>query len=139
MQGALIRPALRLYGERLTIIYGICFNFSAFVVLALVTNGWVAMGFIPLTVLGAVVTPAMQGLMSQSAGDDQQGELQGVISSAKSLAAIMAPLAMTQIFFVFTTDGRFFPGAPFLLSAALMLLCLTVFLARPVASIRRDA
>ena len=139
VQGALIRPALRIYGERLTIIYGICFNFSAFVVLALVTNGWVAMGFIPLTALGAVVTPALQGLMSQSAGDDQQGELQGVISSAKSLAAIMAPLAMTQIFFVFTTDGWFFPGAPFILSAVLMVLCLTVFLARPVASIRRDA
>ena len=139
VQGALIRPALRIYGERLTIIYGICFNFSAFVVLALVTNGWVAMGFIPLTALGAVVTPALQGLMSQSAGDDQQGELQGVISSAKSLAAIMAPLAMTQICFVFTTDGWFFPGAPFILSAVLMVLCLTVFLARPVASIRRDA
>ena len=139
VQGALIRPALRIYGERLTIIYGICFNFSAFVVLALVTNGWVAMGFIPLTALGAVVTPALQGLMSQSAGDDQQGELQGEISSAKSLAAIMAPLAMTQIFFVFTTDGWFFPGAPFILLAVLMVLCLTVFLARPVASIRRDA
>lgn len=139
VQGALIRPALRVYGERLTIIFGICFNFSAFVVLALVTNGWVALGFIPLTALGAVVTPALQGLMSKSAADDQQGELQGVISSAKSLAAIMAPLAMTQIFFVFTTQGRFFPGAPFVLSAALMVMCFVVFLARPQRVVRRDA
>jgi MFS transporter, DHA1 family, tetracycline resistance protein len=108
------------------------------VVLALVTNGWVALGFIPLTALGAVVTPALQGLMSQSAADNQQGELQGVISSAKSLAAIMAPLAMTQLFFVFTTGGRFFPGAPFVLSAALMVLCLSVFLAGRAALVRRD-
>lgn len=140
VQGALIRPALRRYGERLTIIYGICFNFSAFVVLALVTNGWVALGFIPLTALGAVVTPALQGLMSKSAGDDQQGELQGVISSAKSLAAIMAPVVMTQIFFAFSRPGGlFFPGAPFVLSAGLMVLCLVVFLARPVRVVRNDA
>lgn len=140
VQGALIRPALRRYGERLTIIYGICFNFSAFVVLALVTNSWVALGFIPLTALGAVVTPALQGVMSKSAGDDQQGELQGVISSAKSLAAIIAPLVMTQIFFAFSRPGGlFFPGAPFVLSAGLMLLCLVVFLARPVRVVRNDA
>ena len=139
VQGVLIRPALRRYGERLTIIYGICFNFSAFVVLAIVTNGWVALGFIPLTSLGAVVTPALQGLMSKSAADNQQGELQGIISSAKSLAAIMAPLAMTQLFFAFTRPGSvFFPGAPFVLSALLMVLCLAVFLVRPGQVISRD-
>ena len=140
VQGALIRPALRRFGERLTIIYGISFNFSAFVVLALVTNGWVALGFVPLTALGAVVTPALQGMMSRVAADDQQGELQGVISSAKSLATIMAPLAMTQIFFIFTARGAvFFPGAPFVLSAGLMVLCLVVFLAGPVQVASRDA
>jgi MFS transporter, DHA1 family, tetracycline resistance protein len=140
VQGVLIRPALRIYGERLTIIYGICFNFSAFVVLALVTNGWVALGFIPLTALGAVVTPALQGLMSKSAADNQQGELQGVISSAKSLATMIAPLAMTQIFFAFTgPGGTFFPGAPFVLSAVLMVVCLSVFLARPHQAARSDA
>ncbi len=140
VQGALIRPALRLLGERTTIIYGICFNFAAFVVLALITNGWAALAFTPLTALGAVVTPALQGMMSKTAADNQQGELQGVISSAKSLATIMAPLAMTQIFFAFTARGSvFFPGAPFILSAALMVLCLTVFLIRPMQPARRDA
>jgi DHA1 family tetracycline resistance protein-like MFS transporter len=58
--------------------------------------------------------------------------LQGVIASTRSVAQILAPLAMTQVFWAFTSgDGPGFPGAPFLVSAALMVLCLAVFLTRP--------
>ncbi|AGI69413.1 putative class C tetracycline resistance protein [Octadecabacter antarcticus 307] len=132
VQGVLIRPALRRFGERGTIIYGITFNFLAFVVLTQITTGWVALAFIPLTALGAVVTPALQGLMSQRAGDDQQGELQGVISSAKSMAMIFSPLVMTQLFWAYTNDvGSYFPGAAFALSAGVMIACMMVFLGRP--------
>lgn len=131
VQGVLIRPALKRFGERGTIIYGITFNFTAFVILTMVSSGWVALAFIPLTALGAVVTPALQGLMSQRAGDDQQGELQGVIASAKSMAMIFSPLVMTQLFWVYTNDaGAYFPGAAFALSAAIMILCMVVFLNR---------
>ncbi|MEL6957947.1 MAG: TCR/Tet family MFS transporter [Pseudomonadota bacterium] len=132
VQGALIRPVLRRFGERGTIIYGISFNFIAFIALTLLTNGWVALAFTPITSLGAVVTPALQGLMSRRASDDQQGELQGVIASAKSMAMIFSPLVMTQIFWAFTTEnGPYFPGAAFALSAVLMIVCMAVFLARP--------
>jgi DHA1 family tetracycline resistance protein-like MFS transporter len=135
VQGGLIRIALKHLGERGTIIYGLCFNLSAFVILTMISNGWVALMFIPLTAFGAVVTPALQGLMSQRAGDDQQGELQGVIASAKSIAMIFSPLVMTQLFWAFTTEtGLYFPGAPFVLSAALMVVCLLVFTTRPRAA-----
>jgi DHA1 family tetracycline resistance protein-like MFS transporter len=130
VQGALMGPILRRFGERATITYGLVFNLSAFVVLTLIGNGWLALAFIPLTSLGAVVTPALQGRMSRIADDNQQGELQGVIASAKSLAQILSPLVMTQLFWAATDRGAVdLPGAPFLLSAALMLVCLTVFLA----------
>jgi len=132
VQGGLIRIALRKFGERGTIIYGIAFNFLAFVVLTQITTGWVALAFIPLTALGAVVTPALQGLMSQRAGADQQGELQGVISSAKSMAMIFSPIIMAQLFWAYTNDvGLYFPAAAFVLSAAIMVLCMIVFLGRP--------
>jgi DHA1 family tetracycline resistance protein-like MFS transporter len=129
VQGGLIRLILAWLGERGTILFGITFNFCAFIFLALVTNGWVALAFTPITALGAVVTPALQGKMSRIAQDDQQGELQGVISSARSVAQIFSPLAMTQVFFLFTAGSDvYLPGAPFLLSATLMILCLAVFL-----------
>ncbi|MCF6445597.1 TCR/Tet family MFS transporter [Nereida sp. MMG025] len=129
VQGFLIRIVLPRFGEVKTILYGFTFNFFAFIVLTLVDNGWIVLAFTPITAFGAVVTPALQGLMSKAAGDDQQGELQGVIASAKSIAMIFAPLVMTQTFWYFTDDkGLYLPGSAFALSASLMIVCLAVFM-----------
>lgn len=133
VQAGLIRLVLARLGEAGTILYGILFNLLAFVTIAFVRDGTLALWLVPLTALGAVVTPALQAQMSKAAPDDRQGELQGVVASARSVAQIFAPLAMTQIFWVFTAgEGAGFPGAPFLLSAGLMVVCLGVFAWRPV-------
>ena len=130
VQAGLIRIVLARLGETGTILYGLCFNLAAFVVLAIVRDGQTALWLTPLTALGAVVTPALQAQMSKAAPDDRQGELQGVISSVRSVAQIFAPLVLTQVFYAFTAgEGPGFPGAPFLVSAGLMVLCLAVFLA----------
>jgi DHA1 family tetracycline resistance protein-like MFS transporter len=133
VQGGLIRVILRRLGERNTVLYGLVFNLFAFLALGLVESGSLAMILTPLTALGAVVTPALQGIMSRTAPDDAQGELQGVISSTASLAMVVSPLVMTQVFAAFTApEARLFlPGAPFLVSMLLMAACMAVFLARP--------
>ncbi|MFT7189525.1 MAG: DHA1 family tetracycline resistance protein-like MFS transporter, partial [Dinoroseobacter sp.] len=119
--------------ERTTVLYGFCFNAFAFLCLALVVSPIWALILTPMTALGAVVTPALQGIMSQKASDNQQGELQGVISSARSVAYIIGPLVMSQIFAAFTLSPvlPYMPGAPFVVSMLLMGVCLTVFLTRP--------
>jgi MFS transporter, DHA1 family, tetracycline resistance protein len=136
VQGGLIRVILRSLGERNTVIYGLVFNVFAFLALGLVESGTVALILTPLTALGAVVTPALQGMMSRTAPDDAQGELQGVIASTASLAMVVSPLVMTQVFAAFTAPGAalFLPGAPFLVSMALMLACMGVLLVRPRAA-----
>jgi MFS transporter, DHA1 family, tetracycline resistance protein len=133
VQGGLIRVILRVLGERNTVLYGLVFNVFAFLAVGLVTSGAVALILTPLTALGAVVTPALQGIMSRTVPDDAQGELQGVISSTASLAMIVSPLLMTQVFAAFTAPGAevFLPGAPFLVSMLLMVACMGVFFARP--------
>ncbi|MEO0677473.1 MAG: TCR/Tet family MFS transporter [Pseudomonadota bacterium] len=131
VQGVLIRVIMPRFGERATIVYGCIFNVVIFCVLGFMTNGWVVLALTPVTALGAVVTPAIQGLMSRKAADNQQGELQGVLTSAKALALILSPLVMTQLFFVFTREGgTYVPGAPFLLASALVFCALIVFLTR---------
>ena len=132
VQGGLIRIALRLFGDRGTVAWGLGFNTLAFLALAFVPTGTLALILIPLTALGAVVTPALQGMMSRATPDDAQGELQGMISSARSVAIILSPLVMTATFFAFTAPGApvHLPGAAFLLSAALMILCALVFTLR---------
>lgn len=132
VQASLIRLSLRRLGERGTVLAGLVVNLFSFVLLTVIANGWVALAFIPVTSLGAVVSPALQGLMSERAADDQQGELQGVIASAKSMAMILSPLVMTQIFWAFTTEtGPYFPAAAFALSALLMVASFVVFAMRP--------
>ena len=133
VQGGLIRPILAWLGDRGTVLYGLIFNFFAFIVFAFVENGTMALIFTPLTALGAVVTPAVQGMMSRRTADDSQGELQGVISSTAALATIISPLVMTQVFAVYAAEDAavFLPGAPFLVSMALMVACVAVFIATP--------
>ncbi len=137
VQGGLIRVILRLLGERNTVLYGLAFNFFAFLALAFVTSGTVALILIPLTALGAVVTPALQGIMSRSVPDNAQGELQGVIASMASLAMVISPLLMTQVFARFTAVDAavILPGAPFLVSMLLMVACGVVYLVRPRSAV----
>ena len=133
VQGLLMRPILNRIGERNAVILGLTIDVVAFVALGFVTNGWVALALTPLTALGSIAGPALQGIMSRSVDDNQQGELQGLIASINAVATSLAPLIVTQTFFWFTRDDAaiFLPGAPFLLSAVMTLGCIFIFISRP--------
>lgn len=130
VQGFLIRPAIKYLGERGTIIYGLFFDILAFGFLSLVTSGTVALFFIPVAALAGIVSPALQGLMSQAVGDDQQGELQGALTSLSALAMIISPMLMTTTFAAFTAETAplYMPGAPFLLAFILTLIAIALFM-----------
>jgi DHA1 family tetracycline resistance protein-like MFS transporter len=133
VQGLLLRPIIKRLGERRTVILGLGIDVGAFIALGFVTNGWVALALTPLTALGSIAGPAMQGIMSRSAADNQQGELQGTITSINAVATIIAPLLVTQTFWYFTRPDApiYLPGAPFLLSALLTIGCIAVFIQTP--------
>ena len=130
VQGFLIRPAIKYLGERGTIIYGLFFDILAFGFLSIVTSGTVALLFVPVAALAGVVSPALQGLMSQAVGDDQQGELQGALTSLSALAMIISPMLMTTTFAAFTAETApfYMPGAPFLLALILTLIAIALFM-----------
>ncbi len=133
VQGGLIRVILRYLGDRGTVIFGLTYNFFAFLALAFVTSSTLALILAPLTAFGAVVTPALQGIASRTVPADAQGELQGVMTSTMALSMILSPLIMTSVFWQFTSESApfFLPGAPFLVSMVLMVVCAAVYLARP--------
>lgn len=130
VQGVLIRPILARIGERNAVLLGLGVDVAVFVALGFVTNGWIALALTPLTALGSIAGPALQGIMSRTAPDDQQGELQGALTSINAVASIAAPLAMTQVFFYFTHENApiYLPGAPFILSAILVVGAIGVYL-----------
>ena len=137
VEGILIRRILPWLGERRTIVLGFIFSIGIFVVLGFLTSGFWALLLAPISALGSVVIPAMRGIFANKAEANQQGEVQGIVSSTQSLAVVFAPLVLTYVFYASTRpDGPIFlPGAPFLLAAAIVGLTLTLFVTRPKGSI----
>jgi DHA1 family tetracycline resistance protein-like MFS transporter len=128
--GGLIRAVLPRLGEVRAVCWGLILNTACLVIYGLISEGWMIWVMIPISAVGAIVAPAMQGVMSRAAGADQQGELQGVLASISALSMVLSPLMMTQAFFWATREGGpvWLPGAPFLLSAMLMATALAIFL-----------
>ena len=136
VQGVLVRPAIKIWGEKKTIIIGFCFEFSAMVTFAFLTDGKILIILIPLASLGVLAQPAIQAILSKSVGDDRQGAIQGVASSLNAIAMVITPITMTWILAVFSdkTAKYYFPGMPFLFSALMVLLCLFIISRRNQAS-----
>ena len=136
VQGVLVRPAIKIWGEKKTIIIGFCFEFSAMVTFAFLTDGKILIILIPLASLGVLAQPAIQAILSKSVGDDRQGAIQGVASSLNAIAMVITPITMTWILAIFSdkTAKYYFPGMPFLFSALMVLLCLFIISRRKPAS-----
>jgi len=130
VQAVLIRVMLRHLGERKTLIWGLVFDIGSCLALGFVTSGPLALALTPVAALGAVIMPALQGIMSRAVSDDAQGELQGVIASVNALAAIVSPVIMTAVFAAFTVASApiHLPGAPFVLAALLLAVTLVMVL-----------
>lgn len=137
VQGVLIRPALRWLGPQRLVVWGVGSAIGVFIAIGMVPSGLMLLVLTPLAALPDFATPALQGIMSDAVGKDEQGELQGVLTSAAALATVLAPLLMTGSFAFFSGQSApiYFPGAPFMLSALLMVVALLLFLrARPDAA-----
>ena len=93
------------------------FEIVSSVLLAFLTNGLFALILMPVTAMGAVMTHALQALMSRRTPDSQEGKLQGVLAVLYALSTIFSPLVMTSVFahFVGQNAPVYLPGAPLFL------------------------
>jgi DHA1 family tetracycline resistance protein-like MFS transporter len=108
----------------------------AYICYAFAEYGWQFYLIIAVTAISGFVLPSLQLMMTSQIPADSQGELQGALSSLNSLASIIGPLVLTQLFFYFTNTGAiwYFPGISFLVIALLTALALFVF----VITVRRN-
>ena len=131
VQGGLMGPVIKWLGEYKVVIIAVAINASAFVLLFFAWETWMVLAMTPLSALSSMATPALQGIMSKATPDNAQGELQGVNSALQAIATIVSPFVMTQIFAYFTqSPDLFYPGAPFLLSAFMMVLAFAILVGR---------
>ena len=135
VQGALIGPVVKRFGERSALIAGLLFGAAGFAIYGVAATGAVFLIGVPLMALWGFASPAALGLMSRRVGPDEQGQVQGANGSIAGVANMIGPGLFTQIFAAGIAPERSWqiPGAPFAL-AALMLLAAMVIAWRVTAN-----
>jgi DHA1 family tetracycline resistance protein-like MFS transporter len=123
-QGLLTRVVIPRLGERRTASIGLVCAFCAYVFYAFASRGWMMYAGMTAWLMAGLVYPSMNAIMSQQVPANAQGELQGAVASLYSLAAVVGPPLMTQLFGRFSapTASIHFPGAAFLCAAFLIMI-----------------
>ena len=124
VQGGLIRIILPKLGQERSIWVGLVLYAAGLILFAFASKGWMMFAFLVPYCLGGIAGPAIQGYISNNVPANEQGELQGGLTSLMSISSIFGPLLMTEVFYYFTKPNPFFqfPGAPFAIGSVLMLL-----------------
>jgi DHA1 family tetracycline resistance protein-like MFS transporter len=100
VQALLPGPATKLLGERRAVMVGITCACIALVGMAFANQGWIVFAVMPIFALSDIGTPAFQALAARQVDPTRQGQLQGVLTSAVSLASIIGPLAFSTFYVV---------------------------------------
>ena len=126
VQGVLSRVLLPKLGSHKSVFIGLGLYTIGFVLFAFATKGWMMFAFMVPFALGGLCGPALQGLISNQVPANEQGELQGALTSLIALTSIIGPVLMTGLFSYFTSNKApvQFAGAPFLMGAFLTLVSL---------------
>jgi DHA1 family tetracycline resistance protein-like MFS transporter len=124
VQGLLVGPVVKTFGERRALVAGLCIGALGFVAMGLAFSGWLFIASMVPMALWGIAGPAAQALMTRRVSLSEQGQLQGAIVSLTCVAGMVAPLIFggTYALFIGEWAALELPGAPFLLAAAALAL-----------------
>jgi Arabinose efflux permease len=122
VQGGLIRFINPKLGNERSVYIGLGLYSLGLLLFAFASQTWMMFVFLIPYCLGGIAGPALQSIISGNVPRNEQGELQGALTSLISVTTIIGPVVMTFLFSFFTKPHSriYFPGAPFLLGAILM-------------------
>lgn len=123
VQGGLIRVINPRIGNEKSVYFGLALYAIGLLLFSFASQSWMMFLFMIPYCLGGIAGPALQAIISGHVPKNEQGELQGALTSMMSVTSVIGPLMMTNLFAFFTkpTTSIHFPGAPFLLGAVFML------------------
>ncbi|HCL05089.1 MAG TPA: tetracycline resistance MFS efflux pump [Chitinophagaceae bacterium] len=123
VQGGLVRVVNPKIGNEKSIYLGLGLYALGLLLFAFATQGWMMFVFLIPYCLGGIAGPALQSIISGHVPPNEQGELQGALTSLMSATSIIGPPLMTNLFAYFTKEEApvYFPGAAFFLGALLMI------------------
>lgn len=128
VQGKLTKLFVSRFGEAKTGLFGLALGAAMYACYGLCTQGWMIYVGIFIGSLSGVAAPALQGFMSRSVPADQQGGLQGSLTSLASLAGIIGPPMCSGLFGYFISDKApvLLPGAPFFVCSAITVVAVVL-------------
>ena len=131
VQGGLIRITIPKLGEKNSVYIGLALYVLGMILFAFASQGWMMFVFLVPYCLGGICGPALQGIISNQVPANEQGELQGALTSLISVTSFLGPLIMNNLFAFFTGNKApvKFPGMPFIAGALFMLV--SIFFAIP--------
>ncbi|MFC6101038.1 TCR/Tet family MFS transporter [Olivibacter domesticus] len=124
VQGGLIRVVIPKIGQERSIWVGLILYSIGMLLFGLANQSWMMFAYMIPYSLGGIAGPALQGVMTNEVPANEQGELQGGLTSLMSLSSIFGPWFMTYIFYFFTSGKApiYLPAAPYYIAAILMLI-----------------
>ncbi|MBE7502608.1 MAG: TCR/Tet family MFS transporter [Verrucomicrobiales bacterium] len=128
VQGVLARRLIPALGEPRAMLMGLAISATAMVGYGWAPRGWMIYVILVFGSLGGIAGPAAQGLISRTVAMNEQGAVQGALSSLASVSGIVGPPLGAGVFGWFI-GGRApvaLPGAAFFFASALMLTALTL-------------
>lgn len=127
-QVGLARIILPKWGEKRTMLIGLAAGALSFLAYGLSTQGWMIYAITLASGISFLSGQATQGLLSRQVAMNEQGALQGALSSIASLTGIIGPIIATDLFAYFTRPDApaKIPGAAFFLGAILYVVALAV-------------
>jgi len=123
-QAVIVRPYVKRFGERFSLVSGLAFGAIGLVICGLAPTGPLFFAGLPFLSLWGLASASAQSLMTRAVTPAQQGELQGTINSIRGVAALIGPILFTSAFGFGIAAGRNIPGAAWFAGALLLLLAL---------------
>ncbi len=127
VQGILIRPAIKVIGERRLVFLGLTGGIVGFASYAIASNEW---QFFFCTIIFALMgffNASIQGIMSRKISPSQQGQLSGANSAIAGIAGMIGPTLFTGVYMLTShPDHPWMQGAPFALASTILSVGLVV-------------
>jgi DHA1 family tetracycline resistance protein-like MFS transporter len=128
VQAGLIRVIIPKLGLAKSIVTGLFLNCISLFAFGIVDATLLLFVTSIFYVFAGIAGPAMQSSISNHTPANEQGQIQGGLTSIISLTAIIGPLVMTSLFSFFTKKNgpMYLPGAPFYLGSLLALIAVII-------------
>jgi DHA1 family tetracycline resistance protein-like MFS transporter len=140
VNGFVVGRVVMRFGEYRSLLAGLGFGIVAELLFALAPTSWLLLGTLPIYALAGLSGAPMQSIASREVELNEQGQLQGALSSLRSMVTLVTPGLYTGAFalFVGPLAGLGFPGAPYMLAAILMAATAAILL-RSATTLRSPA